>query len=215
MTIRILLVDDHHLVRQGLRALIERRPDLQVVGEADDGRTAIQMVRELAPDLAVMDLRMPDLNGIDATRQALAAKPNLKVVGLSAQSDERGVREMLRVGASGYLLKDAAFEELVNAIYAVMDDKIYLSPAISRSVLNNATQSEESQLDSVFTVLSRREREVLQLFSEGMSTKEIAAHLQLSTKTIETHRRNIMAKTSASGIAELTRYAIRQGITPL
>jgi DNA-binding NarL/FixJ family response regulator len=215
MTIRILLVDDHHLVRQGLRALIERRPDLEVVGEADDGRSAIQMVRELAPDLAVMDLRMPDLNGIDATRQALAEKPDLKVVGLSAQSDESGVREMLRVGASGYLLKDAVFEELVNAIYAVMDDKIYLSPTISRSVLNHAACSEERELDSVFTVLSGREREVLQLFSEGMSTKEIAAHLQLSTKTIETHRRNIMAKTSASGIAELTRYAIRQGITPL
>ncbi len=215
MNIRILLVDDHNLVRQGLRSLIEKRPDLQVVGEAENGRAAIQMVRELTPDLVVMDLRMPDLNGIDATRQVLAEKPSTKVIGLSAQSDEQGIREMLRSGASGYLLKDAAFEELVNAIYTVIDDKLYLSPSLRRSAVSSYGGAEEPALDSAFDVLSAREREVLQLFSEGMSTKEIAAHLQLSTKTIETHRRNIMAKTSASGIAELTRYAIRQGITPL
>ena len=208
--IGVLLVDDHTVVRQGLRALFKSNQGFDVVGEANNGRNAIELCNLTEPDVVVMDIRMPDLNGIDATRQILSAHPNTKVIALSAQSDHNTAREMIRAGATGFILKDSAFEELIQAIGFITAGKVYISPPLADAV-RDAVDSTET---SAFTRLSPREREILQLFSEGKSTKEIALHLKLSVKTVETHRRNVMAKTQASGIAELTRYAIREGISP-
>jgi DNA-binding NarL/FixJ family response regulator len=219
MSIRILLVDDHQMIRQGLRALLLKETAMTVVGEAQDGRTAVKLAAELSPDVVVMDLRMPDLNGIDATRQLIAQQPSVKVIGLSSSNEERLAGEMLRAGASGYILKDSAFEELATAIRTVMHNDVYLSPTVASVVVGDyvrggATGDGEDR-SSVFTVLSSREREVLQLTAEGKAIKEVAACLHVSIKTVETHRRNIMEKLDVHSVAELTKYAIRAGITSL
>jgi DNA-binding NarL/FixJ family response regulator len=214
MTVRVLLVDDHVMIRSGLRALLAADDNLEIVGEANEGRTAVQMVRELSPDVVVMDLRMPDMNGIDATRQVLSAKIEARVIGLSANTDRHSVVEMLRAGARGYVLKESAFEELSTAIRAVMKNKVYLSPAITDLVVEEVLNGDGEGV-SVFGVLSAREREVLQLISEGKATKEIAGVLGVSVKTAETHRRNLMEKLHVDSVAELTKYAIREGITSL
>ena len=216
MSIKILLADDHKIIRQGLRSLIDEEPDLELLGEAENGRQAVELADELLPDIVIMDVTMPDLNGMEATRHILAEHQNIKVIALSMHSDALFVTEMLKSGASGYLLKDSAFEELVQAIHAVALGKTYLSPAISDVVVDGylnrlATQSEPSATD----VLTNREREVLQLLAEGKSTKEIARELHISAKTVETHRRQIMNKLEIFTVAELTKYAIRKGITSL
>ena len=215
MNARILLVDDHKITRQGLRSLLEKENDMQVVAEAEEGRTAVRLVRELMPDLVIMDVSMPDMNGMEATRQIVAEFPAAKGIALSMHSDTLFATEMLKSGASGYLLKDCAFEELARAIRTVMDGKTYLSPSISSVVvedyLHRLSKTDFSNAD----VLTNREREVLQPLAEGKSTKQIALKLHISVKTVETHRRQIMEKLDIHSVAELTKYAIRKGFTSL
>jgi DNA-binding NarL/FixJ family response regulator len=213
--LRILLADDHKIVRDGLRNLLEKDPEIVVVGEAEDGREALQLARKLAPDVVVMDIAMPDLNGIEATRQILAEMPKVKIVALSMHSDKRYVSEMLKAGAAGYLLKDCAFEELSTAIRTIARGKIYLSPGIAGVVLEDYIRTGSAAAGTAFSLLSDREREVLQLMAEGRTTKEVAAQLHVSVKTIETHRTHIMAKLDIHSIAALTKYAIREGLTSL
>lgn len=215
MSIKILLADDHQITRQGLRSLLEKQADMKVVAEASDGRMAVDIVRRQSPDVVIMDVTMPDLNGVEATRQITADYKDVRVIALSMHSDTQFVSEMLKSGASGYLLKDCAFEELTGAIRAVMAGGVYLSPAISGVVvddyLHRLTKSHPLNSD----VLTDREREVLQLLAEGKSTKRIALKLHISIKTVETHRRQMMNKLDIHSVAELTKYAIRKGLTSL
>ncbi|HUT31111.1 MAG TPA: response regulator transcription factor [Sedimentisphaerales bacterium] len=215
MSTRILLVDDHKITRQGLRSLLENEQDMEVVAEAEEGRTAVRLVRELLPDVVIMDVSMPDLNGMEAARQIVGESADVKIIALSMHSDALFVTEMLKSGASGYLLKDCAFEELARAIRTVAADKTYLSPSISGVVVNDYVHllSKGESVDA--EVLSSREREVLQLLAEGKSTKQIALRLHISAKTVETHRRQIMEKLDIHSVAELTKYAIRKGFTSL
>ena len=215
MSIRILLADDHKITRQGLRSLLEKQPDMEVVAEAEEGRTAVRLVQELVPNVVIMDVSMPDLNGMEATRRIIAEFPNVKIIALSMHSDSLFVTEMLRSGASGYLLKDCAFEELERAIRTVMANKTYLSPSISGVVVDDYLHRLSKADFSNSEVLSDREREVLQLVAEGKSTKQIALKLHISTKTVETHRRQVMNKLDIHTVAELTKYAIRKGLTSL
>lgn len=212
---RIILADDHNIVRQGLRSLIEKELGMSVVGEADNGRKTVQLAEELKPDLIIMDVSMPDMNGIEATHQITREHPNIKVLGLSMHSDKRFVAGILKAGASGYLLKDCAFEEMAGAILAVAHGGTYLSPGVAGSVIQDYIRRLSETDYSPSTVLTHREREVLQLLAEGFSTKLIASRLNLSVKTIETHRRQVMEKLDAHSIAELTKYAIREGLTSL
>ncbi len=215
MSIRILLADDHKITREGLRSLLDKQPDMEVLAEAQEGRTAVRLARELLPDVVIMDVSMPDLNGIAATRQIIDRVPKVKVIALSMHSDALFVTEMLKSGASGYLLKDCAFEELTRAIHAVVADKTYLSPSISGVVVNDYLHHLSKVDFSGPDVLTDREREVLQLLAEGNSTKQIALKLHISVKTIETHRLQIMNKLDIHSVAELTKYAIRKGLTSL
>lgn len=216
MPTRILLADDHKMMRDGLRKLLSEQDGFQVVGEAENGRTAVRLAQELSPHVVVMDARMPDLNGVDATRQIASADASVKVICLSAHADERTAGDMLSAGAIGYVLKDSAFDELVSAIHSVVDGKVYLSPAVAGLVVGNYVKTRSGGTDSpVAQTLSGREREVLQLISEGKSTKEVAARLNVSIKTVETYRRNLMDKLNVDSVAELTKYAVREGITSL
>ena len=189
---------------------------MQVVAEANDGRSAVQLAQELQPDVVVMDVGMPGLNGIEATRQITNREPDAKVVALSMHSDRRFMGEMLKAGAKGYLLKDGAFEELATAIRSVVANKVYLSPRIADVVVDDYVRRTPGQAagdTSAFAKLTPREREVLQLMAEGRATKEIAMDLKVSIKTVETHRRQIMEKLQIHSVAELTKYAIREGLT--
>jgi DNA-binding NarL/FixJ family response regulator len=216
MSIRVLIADDHKIMLAGLRSLLEKQSDVEVVGEAENGRKAVQMAQEAKPDVVVMDVSMPDLNGIEATTQIIESLPETKIIALSMHSDKRFVLGMLRAGASGYLLKDCASQELANAITQVSSNKKYLSPEITGVVIGDFIQSGVvDEGDTVASVLSAREREVLQLIAEGWSTKQIASHLYVSVKTIETHRRQIMKKLDLHTIADLTKYAIREGLTSI
>lgn len=215
MGVRIILAEDHRITREGLVNLLEERSDMQVVGEAENGREAVRLATELSPDLVIMDVTMPDLNGIDATRIITSGSNNTKVIALSMYSDKQFVQGMIQAGASGYLLKDCAFEELVSAIQAVIQGDTYLSPGIAGIVVQDYLNKLTTDRSSADTVLTNREREVLQLIAEGNSTKEIAARLTVSVKTVETHRRQIMEKLGIFSIAELTKYAIREGLTSL
>lgn len=216
MKLRILLVDDHKIVREGLRTLIEKQPGLEVVGEANSGRMALNLARELKPDVVIMDVTMPDLNGIEATRQIHSEIPGVKVIALSMHSDKRLVAGILMAGASGYLLKeDCDSVELGRAIQAVASNQTYLSLKIGEVVIKDYVRHLSINTSSPFSNLTPREREVLQLLAEGKSTKEIASSLHLSVKTIETHRNKIMEKLDIHSIAELTKYAIRERLIPL
>ena len=188
MNTKILLVDDHKILRDGLRSLLESQKNLDVVGEADGGLEAVRLAQKLAPDLIIMDVTMHDLNGIDATRQILKNQPAIKVIALSMRSDRRMVDEMLRAGAAGYVVKESAFKDLTLAIKAVMKGDVYLSSVVTRAVVEEIKQSPSAENNSAFTVLTAREREVLQLMAEGQTTKQIAGKLFISTKTVETHR---------------------------
>ena len=215
MSIKILIADDHQIVRQGLRLLIEEEPGMEVVGEAENGRDAVQLAQEKRPHVVIMDISMPDLNGMEATRQMLAALPEVRVIALSMHSDRHFVRGMLEAGASAFLLKDCAFEELDDAIRAVTVNKTYLSPGITGVVIDGYLGLHPSDEFPASSLLTAREREVLQLLAEGCSTKEIASRLCVSIKTVETHRRRIMEKLRIYSVAELTKYAIREGLTSL
>jgi DNA-binding NarL/FixJ family response regulator len=213
MKIKVLLADDHQILREGLRAMLEKEFNMEVLGEAANGREALRLIREKTPDVIVMDITMPGLNGVEATRQIRNEFPQIKVVALSMHDDKRFVLNMLKAGASGYLLKDGGFKEVVKAINAVMANKTYLSPDITDVVLTDYLKNLELQEVSVFALLSPREREVLQLIAEGKTTLQIADIMHVSVKTIETHRSHIMQKLQISSIAELTKYAIREGLT--
>jgi DNA-binding NarL/FixJ family response regulator len=215
MTIRVFLADDHKFIRDGIGALLKKDPEIRVVGEAEDGRSAVRMVRELKPDVVILDVAMPDLNGIEAARQMLADHPGIKIIALSMHSDRRYVSEMLKAGAFAYLSKDYVFDELESVIRTVMANKTYLSPDISGVVIENYVRRTPNPESSAFSVLSDREREVLQLLAEGKTAKEIADELNVSIKTVETHRTNIMSKLGIHRLAELTKYAIREGLTSL
>jgi len=215
MNTKILLVDDHKILRDGLRSLLESQKNLDVVGEADGGLEAVRLAQKLAPDLIIMDVTMHDLNGIDATRQILKNQPAIKVIALSMRSDRRMVDEMLRAGAAGYVVKESAFKDLTLAIKAVMKGDVYLSSVVTRAVVEEIKQSPSAENNSAFTVLTAREREVLQLMAEGQTTKQIAGKLFISTKTVETHRRQIMDKLRLFSVADLTKYALREGLIAL
>ena len=213
MSIKILIADDQQLTREGIRSMLEREPDMEVLGEAEDGRSAARMARELGPDVILMDVCMPEMNGIVATTLILAEAPRIKVIALSMLDDRRFVSNMLRAGASGYLIKDCSFKELVRAIRRVVANKVYLSPGIMDVVVKDYV-SPPAYSDSPYSShLTIREKEVLQLVAEGHSTSQIANSLHVSVKTIESHRQNLMMKINAKGIAGLTKYAIREGLT--
>ena len=214
MKTRILLVDDHKIVREGLRALLDSQDEFEVISEASDGRTAVRLALEKKPDIVLMDIAMPQLNGIEATRQIVSAKSSSKVIALSMHLDKEWVSEVFLAGASGYLLKDCEFEELKRAIKTVLLNRYYLSPDVADDVIKDYIGARLERIAGAPT-LSAREREVVQLISEGKSSKEIAELLNISVRTVENHRRQIMEKLNIHTIAGLTKYAIRQGITSL
>ena len=213
MSIRIILADDHTIVRHGLSKLIQQQEGMQVIAQAGDGHTTVELTRELSPDMVIMDVGMPDLNGIDATRQIVRDFPNVKVIGLSMHAGKKFVIEMLKAGASGYLLKDCALEELATAIETVDAGKIYLSPSITGVIVENYVRHSGQKEHSAFSLLSQREREVLQLMTEGKTTKQIGLRLHISPKTVEGHRLRLMAKLDIDSVAKLTKYAIQEGLT--
>ncbi len=213
MSIKIVLAEDHKITREGLVNMLKGQPGMEVVGEAGNGREAIQLARELSPDLVIMDVTMPSLNGIDATRIITSTPPNIRVIALSMYSDKQFVQGMMQAGASGYLLKDCAFDELVHAVRAVFKGDTYLSPGIAGIVVEDYISKLSKSASSASGILTKREREVLQLISEGESTRHIAAKLAISVKTVETHRRQMMGKIGIRTVAGLTKYAIREGLT--
>ena len=208
---RLLLCDDHRMMRDGLRAILEKE-GLEVVGEASNGHDVIELARRLRPDIVVMDISMPDLNGIDATRALVGELRGIKVIGLSMNADQRYVMAMFKAGAAGYLLKNGASDELIRAVRAVATDLTYVSPSIAAAVVDRAV-APLLVTATVRKALSPREREVLQLLAEGNASKEIASRLNLSVATVESHRRQIVEKLDIHSIAQLTKYAIREGLT--
>lgn len=215
MSVRVLLVDDHKMMREGLCSLLSAVPDIEVVGEAADGRTALDLVRTLSPDVVVMDIGMSELNGIEATRRIRTEYERVKVVALSTHTDKRYVHHMLEAGACGFVLKISAHEELVRAVRAASLGRTYLSPEIAGSVVERSTHTRAGSDVSAYSSLGSREREVLQLVAEGKTSAETAKEMHISVKTVETHRRNIVLKLGLHGTAELTKYAIREGLTSL
>jgi two-component system response regulator NreC len=215
MAVRVLLVDDHHIVREGLRALLANERDIEVVGEASNGRDALALAEKLVPNVVVMDLAMPDMNGMEAAQRITGALPAVRVVALSMHADKRFVRQMLLAGASGYLKKGCTFEELVRAIRTVAGGEAYLSPEIARTVTEDYTRRLVSTGTGGAAGLTPREREVLQLLAEGNQPKQISALLKMSVKTVSSHRRSIMEKVGATSLADLVKYALREGLTSL
>lgn len=213
MSIKVLIADDHQIMREGLRAMLEKEHDIKIVGEAEDGRIVERLARELVPDVIIMDVAMPNLNGIEATRQIAAELPGVKIIALSMYDERRFVLNMLNAGAAGYILKDDAFKNLSKAIRMVMANKTYLSNEISDVLENNCLTSSTGMKSTDFQLLSCREKEVLQLVAEGKTSNQIAEILHISAKTVETHRQNVTLKLNIKNIPELTKYAIREGLT--
>ncbi|MEY2599049.1 MAG: hypothetical protein RLZZ142_1308 [Verrucomicrobiota bacterium] len=206
--ITVLLADDHVVVRNGFRMILSHQRDLQVVGEADNGRDAVELAEKLRPDVCVMDVTMPELNGIEATRRLLKVSPRTKVLALSMHKDAVYVREILRAGAKGYLLKDCDQRDFLKAVQSVALGKGYLSPEISDAVLDDYRKHVTNPID----LLSSREREVLQMIAESKTNKEIATALHLSIYTVEAHRSRVMEKLNLHSIGELVRFALRNGL---
>ena len=213
MPVRIAIADDHKIVRDGLAMLIDKQQDFELVGQAENGREAVDLVRLKQPDVVIMDLSMPEMNGIDAASEIVDDYPNCKVIILSMHADKRFVNGALQAGVSGFLLKECAFKELINAVKAVCSNQSYLSPQIAHMVVTDYRQQLSSSNKA--EKLTTRERAVLQLLAEGYSTKEMAEKLHVSVKTIEASRRNIMDKLNISSVAGLVKYAIREGISTL
>ena len=210
--IRLMLVEDHTVMREALHSLLESKEDLLVVGEASSGREALSIAEQTAPDVIILDINIPELNGIDVTRQLTNRSPQAKILGLSVHEKGRMVTEMIKAGASGYVPKSCASRELLDGIRTVASGKMYISPQVLGDVVESRMRPPSDDEDNIFSALSEREREVLQLIAEGYSTKEIGDVLCLSVPTIHTHRQNIMKKLNARSIADLVRYAIREGI---
>jgi two-component system response regulator NreC len=213
MAIRILIADEHRIVREAIISMLENEGDIQVIGEAEDGRTAVEMALELRPDIIIIETSLPSLNGIEATRQIIGTFPDVKIIALSGHSDSRSVHEMLRAGAMGYVPKQCAFSELTSAIRNVISNKVYMSTQISGIVVESYLNRQSDSENSPYSVLTAREREVLQLIAEGKSTKVIALELFVSVKTVEWHRSQLMKKLRMQSVAELVKYAIREGLT--
>jgi len=214
MSLKVLLVDDHRMFREGLRALLEGEGDIQVVAEAENGRDAVRLADDLEPNIVIMDISMPDLNGVEATRQITKKRPGAEVIVLSVHSDRHFVEAALRAGAAGYLLKEAAFQELILAVRTAADGQTYLSPGVAHLVVEEFVRHPSDEAGPPHD-LSDREREVLQLLAEGHATKQIARRLHVSVKTVESHRHHIMEKLNLHSVPELTKYAVREGLTSL
>jgi DNA-binding NarL/FixJ family response regulator len=214
-TMRILIADDHGIVREGLKALFEKQADMEVVGEAEDGRSAVEQAEKLSPDVLVMDMSMPNLNGIEATRQIIENNPGTKIIILSMHSDKKIVKDALQAGISGYVLKSHIFNEMLRALEIVTEGGKYLSPQITDVVINGYLSKSVDAASSGIPKLTSRERQIVQLVSEGKTVKEIARTLHISPKTADTNRRQIMNKLGLASVAELTKYAIREGLTSL
>jgi len=215
MSIKILLADDHEIFREGIHALLDKEPGMKVVGGADNGKETVRLAQQLEPDVVVMDITMPDLNGIEATHQIKKKVPDVKVLCLSMHSDRKFVLEMFRAGASAYLLKNCAFKELTRAIHAVIANQSYLSPEITHIIIEESLGTKADVKSSIRSILTARELQVLQLIAEGHNIKEIALFLNKSAKTIETHRRRTMNKLNIHSVAGLTKYAISEGLTSI
>jgi len=213
--LKVIIADDHRIVLEGLKALLQNHKNIDVVGEAENGRSAVELASRLKPDVVIMDLGMPDMNGLTATRKILELDTGIKVLTLSMHSDKRFVSKALREGVSGYVLKESASAELVEAINTVVSGKTYLSPQIADVVINDYRKQLLDKEYSADSVLTKKEREILQLFAEGKSTKDIAYSLNVSVKTVETHRSRMMEKLDMHSIAELTKFAVREGLTSL
>ncbi len=214
MTTRLVLVDDHAILREALRTMLRAEADIEVVGEAGNGRDAIRLARDLNPDILVLDIGMPDMNGIEATAAIVSRSPHIKVIALSTHSDRRFVAEMINAGASGYVVKTAASTELLRAIRAVAQGQSYLCPQVAAGVMH-ASAENPRRGRSARPELTRREREVLKLLAEGLRTAGIASRMHLAASTVDVHRRNLMRKLNLHSVAELTKYAIREGLTEI
>ncbi|MGA2189675.1 MAG: response regulator transcription factor [Steroidobacteraceae bacterium] len=210
--VRILIADDHELIRRGLTTVLADRPEWSVVGEAADGRQACELAARLAPEIVVLDLTMPELNGLDATRQIRASTPKTRILIVTAHESEQLLREVLDAGAMGYILKSDAGRVLVQAIEALLDERPFFTSKVARAVLDGYLRSSEDSSSQTALALSPRERHIVQLLAEGSNNKEVARTLQLSVKTVETHRSNIMRKMEFGSLADLVRYAIRNKI---
>ena len=215
MKTKILLADDHKILREGIRSLIETQQEMKLIGEAESAQEAVQLAIKLKPDVVIMDISMPDLNGIDATRKIKAQTPDVKVLALSMHADKRFVSGMLKAGASGYLLKESAFEEMVRAIQTVTHDHIYISSSITDIVVEDYISYLTQDTQTVRSSLSARECEVLKLLAEGKNAKQVAYQLGISVKTVETHRHHIKEKLVIQSTAEMTKVAIRMGLVSI
>lgn len=214
--IKVLLAEDHTIVRKGIRSLLDDEPDIEVVGEAEDGREALAKVEELAPDVVLMDITMPNLNGLDATRQIKKLYPEVKVLGLTMYTNEEYILQLLQAGASGYLVKQSAPGELVWAIQAAHRGESFLSPSISKTIIDEYLRHNENTLqEDSYDKLTIREREILQLVVEGRSNREISEKLHITIKTVGVHRTNLMEKLDIHNTPELVKYALRKGIISL
>ncbi|QNH21050.1 DNA-binding response regulator [Xanthomonas sp. GW] len=214
MNTRIVIAADRSIVLEGMVALLNNTPDIDVVGHAADGLECVQLVTRRQPDIVLMDVMLPGLNGIEATRRLLQRSPQSKAICIAASDAAANVRVVIDAGAKGYLARNSTFHELLRAIQQVSNDQLYISPGLSQSLVSEYRRPQGDAV-SAYTLLTSREREIVQLLSEGLSTKEIAARLHISVKTIGTHREHIMLKLGMHGIAQLTRYAIREGLSPL
>jgi DNA-binding NarL/FixJ family response regulator len=213
MSTGILYVDDHEIFHECVRQMFNQRNDMQILAIASNGQTAVRLATELRPDVVVMDVRLPGLNGIEATRKILSTQPRARIIGLSGYTDRQTVLAMIKAGARGYVVKDAAFNELIQAIQAVMAGKMYISPGITSVMFEELIAPANADGGAAGLLLSRREEEVLRLAVDGFSSKDIADHLGLSPKTIETHRARIMKKLGLKSFADLVKYAVREGLT--
>jgi len=212
---RILIVDDHGIVREGLKSLLQNQSDMEVVGEGQDGQVAVELAEQLSPDMVIMDMSMPNLNGIEATRLILQHRPNTRVIILSMHSDRHIVKETLEAGASAYVLKSNLFDEMLRALETVAEGGRYLSPRITDVVIDDYVGKSIEGESAKTPKLTSRERQIVQLVAEGNTIKEIARILHISPKTADSNRRRIMSKLGLSSVAELTKYAIREGLTSL